>query len=140
MKNFITSVVLGFGITGFMASPAFAESEQSAEQESATVIFVRGRETSKTRSLNFNVYLSDTAVGRMKVKGRKEVTVPAGDYIVQTNFYNSESLPLTLEAGKTYTISTMMESKSNTSKARFEVINNDIAASNEAKLASKDDS
>ena len=81
MKNFITAVILGFGLTSLMTSQAFADSEQSAEQESATVIFVRGRETSKTRSLNYNVYLGDTAVGRMKVKGRKEVTVPAGDLL-----------------------------------------------------------
>jgi hypothetical protein len=129
MYKFITTLLLGAGLATLLSTPANADAPQSVEQQKATVIFVRGEESNKTRSLNFNVYLGDNSAGRMKVKDTRTLQVPAGDYIVESNFYNSKSLAVSLEPGITYWISTTMEYKSNSNKARFELINSDMASS-----------
>jgi hypothetical protein len=129
MKNLKAALLLALSFT--LSSPVtlIAEDTISMDKESATVIFVRGAETAKTRSLKYNVYIGEQYVGRMKIKDRKEIQMPAGDYRVMSNFYKGSSINVNLESGKTYVISTAMENKVNSKETSFKLLSEEVAAS-----------
>lgn len=137
MKNFNALLILSVTLTLLFPGTVFADTESSLDQAAAKVIFVRGAETAKTRSLKYNVYIGPEYVGRMKVNDRKEVDIAAGVYKVSSNFYKGSSLEVTLQAGKIYTISTAMETKANGKGASFKLVSEDLA-STEAKVINTD--
>jgi hypothetical protein len=129
MKNLKAALLLALSFTLLSPVTLIAEDTISMDKESATVIFVRGAETAKTRSLKYNVYIGEQYVGRMKIKDRKEIQMPAGDYRVMSNFYKGSSINVNLESGKTYVISTAMENKVNSKETSFKLLSEEVAAS-----------
>jgi hypothetical protein len=129
MKNLKAALILALSFTLLSPVSLIAEDVSSMDKGSATVIFVRGAETAKTRSLKYNVYIGEQYVGRMKIKDRKEIQMPAGDYRVMSNFYKGSSINVSLESGKTYVISTAMENKVNRKETSFKLLSEDVAAS-----------
>jgi hypothetical protein len=129
MKNLKAALLLALSFTLLSPVTLIAEDTISMDKESATVIFVRGAETAKTRSLKYNVYIGEQYVGRMKIKDRKEIQMPAGDYRVMSNFYKGSSINVSLESGKTYVISTAMENKVNRKETSFKLVSENIVSS-----------
>jgi hypothetical protein len=129
MKNLKATLLLALSFTLLSPGSLIAEDVSSMDKGSATVIFVRGAETAKTRSLKYNVYIGQQYVGRMKIKDRKEIQMPAGDYRVMSNFYKGSSINVSLESGKTYVISTAMENKVNRKETSFKLLSEEVAAS-----------
>ncbi len=114
-----------------LASPLHAaevDSNQSFEsQDKATVVFLRDRESKGTRSLNFNVYLNEDRVARMSVKDSKQVSVPAGDYTIQSNFYKDNSIAVNLQPGKTYYLKASMNKGVNTFYTSYKIVTEEYA-------------
>ena len=127
MNMFKSALIVSLGLVMASASQVFADATPSVENEQATVVFVRGAESVQTRSLNYNVYLGDQAVGRMSVNDRKEISVSPGEYQVMSNFYKGSPITVSLEAGKTYVIATSMKSRINSSETRFELVSDEVA-------------
>jgi hypothetical protein len=129
MKNFKSALILSLAFSLLSPGSLLADTASTLDQGSAKVIFVRGAETSQTRALKYNVYIGQEYVGRMKVNDRKEVELAAGDYKVKSNFYKGSSLEVSLEAGKTYVISTTMENLVNSKQTSFKLVSENIASS-----------
>jgi hypothetical protein len=129
MKYLKSALLLALSFTLLSPVALIAEEVSSIDKESATVIFVRGAETAKTRSLKYNVYIGEEYVGRMKVKDRKEIQMPAGDYRVMSNFYRGTAMNVSLEPGKIYVISTAMENKVNRKETSFKLVSENIVSS-----------
>ena len=114
-----------------LASPIHASeadiTPSMTQSDQAVVVFLRDVETKGTRSLNFNVYLNEDRVARMSVKESKQVTVPAGEYTIQSNFYKDNSIAVNLQPGKTYYLKASMNKGVNTFYTSYKLVSEEYA-------------
>ena len=130
VKLFLTSLL---SATLLMAANAFAGSSDGYhnvnDEGTSKLIILRGAESAKTRSLNFNVYVGDQSIGRVKVDSATEIEVKAGSHKVRSNFYQDQALKVELQPNKTYYLVAKMNRKSNKFHTAYELVSEDYAFS-----------
>ncbi|WP_101759722.1 hypothetical protein [Oceanicoccus sp. KOV_DT_Chl] len=126
MKLFKTVFITLLSAVTLFSFNAVAELQT---KDTATLTVIRGAESTKTRSTNFNVYLGSESLARFKVNTAKTFTVAAGETVIYSNFYKDKPLKIELQPGKNYYILATMKKGVNKLTSVYELITEDYALS-----------
>ncbi len=130
-KGFISNVMVllvGLAMVGSVSAeqPKVMDGSDKAAQTSQIVV-LRGKESPKTRSLNFTVYVGEERLNRVKVNSTQTIDVEAGNYVVRSNFYKDKPLEINVIPGKTYYLVAQMGRKGNRFGSAYKLVTEDYA-------------
>ncbi len=130
IRTVVTSAALALTL-GLVSGHSLASDEAQAS-DTATVVFYREGDTSRTRQLNFHTFADGEQLGRLKANSPVAAQVEAGEATLRTSIPDSERLDITLQPGQTYYVRTVVEKLGNKVISKLQLVEEQVALSAES--------